>query len=346
MNLPLAFLTRHHARLGLDGLGIRLPLTSLVLTPRFQASRHVVFLLFASGSPQPVLVAKIPRLLDGHPSLEREAAGLRAVQQLRPEGFDSVPRLIAFETFAGFPLLIETAIAGVPMAPELVRTDLDGCCRLALDWLRELHHASARSRDDAWFTQLVQQPLDRFEALFPLTTDERAMLERTRSAVAPLERGALRFVCEHGDLSHPNILVRPGHNLGVVDWELASADGLPCYDLFVFLTYVAFSRHHAGAGTGTGHVEAFHQAFFTPAAWGTALVHRHADAVGIPRDQLPALFLLTWARYTATLLERVAESGARDGARVDAGTADWLRSNRYFRLWQHTLAHLHDVLQP
>jgi len=343
MNLPLAFLSRHGHRLGLDDLGISLPLTSLVLTPRFQASRHVVFLLFTSGAGQPVLVTKVPRLLDGHPSLEREAAGLRAVQGLRPHGFDSVPRLVAFEPWAGYPLLIETAIAGTPMGPEAVRADPDGCCALVLEWLESLHAASAVPGDGSWFDVLVERPLARFESLFPLATAERVMVERTRTELARLSEATLPFVCEHGDLSHPNILVRSPRSLGVVDWELASRHGMPLYDLFVFLTYVAFSRHRVSEGAD--HVGACRDAFFGPGAWAAPHVRRHAERIGVASALLPPMFLLTWARYTGTLLERVAESSGRDGVRVDEDTAGWLRQNRYFRLWQHTLAHLPDAFR-
>ena len=91
MNVALAFLQANRQRLGLDAYGIPARLSSLVLTPRFQASRHVVFLLMPHGDPRPVLVAKLPRLVDTNASLSREAASLRAVQQLRPFGFDSVP---------------------------------------------------------------------------------------------------------------------------------------------------------------------------------------------------------------------------------------------------------------
>jgi aminoglycoside phosphotransferase len=343
MNVPLAFLATHGRRLGLEELGIRLPLTSLVLTPRFQASRHVVFLLFARGADQPVLVAKIPRLLDGHPSLDREAAGLRAVQGLRREGFDSVPRLVAFESWAGYPLLIETALAGTPLSSDVVRADVDGCCTMVLEWLESLHVASAIPHDGSWFDAIVERPLARFEALFPLANDERDMVARTREALARLPMSRLPYVCEHGDLSHPNILVRRPRSLGVVDWELASRHGMPLYDLFVFLTYVAFSRHRVG--NNVDHMEAFQDAFFGQEAWAGPYVRRHAERVGVPLDVLPALFLLAWSRYTCTLLDRVAESGGREATHVDASTASWLRTNRYFRLWQHTLAHLGDTLR-
>lgn len=59
--------------------------------------------------------------------------------------------------------------------------------------------------------------------------------------MAPLRSMQLPLVFEHGDLSYPNLLLLPTGEPGVLDWELANPDGLPACDLFLFLTYVAFS---------------------------------------------------------------------------------------------------------
>ena len=176
MNTALAFLAQNRDRLRLDQHGIPPQLSALVLTPRFQASRHVVFLLMAKGGRQPVLVAKLPRLVDTNQSLAREAASLTAVQNLRPSGFDSVPRLIAFETYGGRSLLVETALGGPPMDPATVRRDPDGCCRLAIDWMLDLHAASAHPAGADWFVRLVEEPLAQFAAALPMTEADASMI--------------------------------------------------------------------------------------------------------------------------------------------------------------------------
>jgi hypothetical protein len=48
---------------------------------------------------------------------------------------------------------------------------------------------------------------------------------------------------------------------------------------------------------------------------------------------LTPLFVACWARYTAGLAVRIAD----DGARLDGDSAEWVRDNRYYRLWSHTL---------
>ncbi len=84
MNSVLTFLHSNRQRLDLARYGATAQLSSIVLTPRFRASSHVVFLVMARGRSEPLLVAKVPRLANATASIEREVAGLRAVQSLRP----------------------------------------------------------------------------------------------------------------------------------------------------------------------------------------------------------------------------------------------------------------------
>lgn len=337
MNTALAFLTRHRERLGLDRLGVPTRLSSVVLTPRFQASRHVVFLLLPEGGRTPVLVAKVPRLVDTNVSLAREAASLQSVHALRPSGFPGVPRLVAFEPCGDRSILVETAITGAPMSPEVVRRERDTCCAVVSDWLLNLHTASAHDAGGAWFTHLVDQPLDWMASTFPATPDEAHLIERTRAALQPLATTALPFVCEHGDFSHPNLMRPTPDSLGVVDWELAQMHGVPVYDLFVFLTYVAFSLQRAR--TGDQQLEAFRAAFFAPGTWATRLASAYARRAGVPAEVLAPLFVLTWARYTITLLMRLADANPDAPGTLAAHDAAWVRTNRYYQLWRESLAH-------
>src|SRR5262245_53963786 len=97
MNYVMQFLNTNRQRLSLEQYGLGRHPQCLLVTPRFRASGHVVFVVLSERTGDPLLVAKVPRLLEASASIEREAAGLQLVQQLRPGGFDSIPRLIACE---------------------------------------------------------------------------------------------------------------------------------------------------------------------------------------------------------------------------------------------------------
>src|SRR5690606_16844856 len=97
MNVAAAYLIRESERLGLRHLHPPEQLFWLALTPRFRASAHVVLLGFVKGNADPVLVAKVARLPGWSVVLQHEAAILGVIQESRPQGFDSVPRVVAQE---------------------------------------------------------------------------------------------------------------------------------------------------------------------------------------------------------------------------------------------------------
>jgi hypothetical protein len=142
-------------------------------------------------------------------------------------------------------------------------------------------------------------------------------------------------VFEHGDLSHPNIMLLRNGEPGVVDWELADPRGLPTYDLFYFLTYIAFASQNARKGGE--HLAAFQAGFFGHAAGARPYVAAYAGRLRLPPHTLTPLFVLCWARYMTSLLQRLDAAPAT--GRLAAETADWLRANRYYALWRHAVQH-------
>lgn len=314
-----------------------------MVTPRFRASSHVVFLVLADGRPDPVLVAKLPRLTDANASLEREVANLRLIQAARPGGFDSIPRVMAFEEFGRRPILIETALVGRPMDRGVVRRDLAGCCEAVTRWLTDIRPLNQNGylAGQSWFERLVEQPFNHFVYAFPLLGEETWLLNRTWDLLTPLRDSDLPQVFEHGDVCHPNLLLLTRGQLGVIDWELAEPCGLPTYDLFFFLTYAAFARRNASKNQE--YVSAFQAAFFGPSAWARPYVRAYAERLGVPSHALTPLFVLCWVRYLAGLLTRLGEADHSDKT-VGAETVAWLRGNRYYALWRHTLAHVHELV--
>jgi aminoglycoside phosphotransferase len=342
MNTVLNFLHRNRDRLDLDRYDVPERLSCVIMTPRFRASSHILFFVLPKGQPDPVLVAKIPRLVGTSASVEREVANLRAIHASRPGGFNSIPRVIAFEEYGGRAILVETALVGRPMDPPAVRLDLAGCCKAVTSWLAEVQQL-ARSPVPAGgdgFERLVVRPLRYFEDVFPLSAEERRMLEQTWELVAPLRDASLPLVFEHGDLSHPNVMLLKDGGLGVVDWELAEPHGLPAYDLFFFLTYAAFALHNAPSDGK--YVPAFHAAFFSRGAWARPYVRDYANQLQLPPHTLTPLFVLSWARYMVGLLIRLGGAG-HTPERLGPETAAWLRANRYYALWRHAVTHLHEL---
>jgi hypothetical protein len=356
MNTVLTYLEANRQRLDLARFGVPERLSSVVVTPRFRASSHVVFLVLAPGRPEPLLVAKLPRLggsisalavnrREGsgaaRASIEREVANLRAVQAGRAGGFESIPQVVAFEEYLGRPILVETALVGNPLDPATVRRAPARACEAVVGWLADLPRLARgpNETEEGWFSRLVERPLRHFERVFPLTVEEQRLLERTWDLIAPLRDADLPLVFEHGDLSHPNIMLLKHGAPGVVDWELAEPRGLPTYDLFFFLTYVAFASQNARKGDE--HLAAFHTAFFGRAAWARPYVSGYARQLRLPPHTLTPLFVLCWARYMTSLLLRL--DAAPTAGQLTLETADWLRANRYYALWRHAVSNVRTL---
>jgi aminoglycoside phosphotransferase len=338
MNSLETFLKDNWQRLALDRFGSPGRMSSVLATPRFRASGHVVFLVFSDWLPTPVLVAKVPRLPGDDSPLAREAANLRALQLVRPGGFDCVPQLVAYEANPRHSLLLETAVVGAP-----VRLRANGSTSMVgkiVDWLIEFHTATGRSSDTVgdWYERLVDAPGERFLTLLPSTASERHLVDRTACITTPLAGREVPLVFEHGDFSPPNILANHDGAIGIVDWELAEPDGLPALDLFFFLTAAAFARD--GASTDDAYLASFGRAFFGPSAWVRPYIARYAHRLGLSRELLGPLFILCWSRYVTTLAGRLHDL---DGGILDSDTSAWLRSNRYYALWNYAVTHYNDL---
>ena len=313
-------------------------LNCMLRTPRFRASSHVLFFVFAPDSAEPILVAKTPRLPGDHDFIEREANNLRALALVGDHGIEHVPRVVMYRDWHGSKLLVQTALPGRPMSPAFVRERPDTCLRTVMRWVTQLHRgtrAFPAGRTHSMRTT-VAQTLRVLERTLSGDARDMDLVQRTRHVLRPLADHVLPRVFEHGDLSSPNILMDDAGRMGVVDWELADPAGVPAADVFFFLTYMAFAREDA---TQTHQqVEAFSKAFFGPRAWARRHIVEYAAALGLSAQSLPLLFALCWARYLATLIQRLHETDAETAHDVKA-LRDWLRTNRYYASWSHTLNH-------
>lgn len=336
MNTVLTYLNNNWQRLRLDRFGTPAGLSSVMLTPGFRASSHLIFFVLKAGYDQPILVIKLPRLAGDHGRLDKEVENLRKLHGMQEGGFDSIPRVVAYEDCSGHKLLVETMVKGEVMRRSLVKRKTDNCIFTVLEWLDKISKASVVSSEQVpnWFEELVESRLRILENGWPLSDRERVFLDRTRELVAPLRDERLPLVFEHGDFSAPNILIEEKSGLGVVDWELAEPLGIPAADLFFFLSYVAFSR--SGAEEPGDYLKAFQEAFFLPKGWTKPYVLHYGELLKISPDLLKPLFVLSWSRYLAHTVARLKGSG-NGGNMLAEETVSWLRGNRYYQIWQHTV---------
>jgi aminoglycoside phosphotransferase (APT) family kinase protein len=342
MNFVQDFLETNWQRLSLERFADRGSISSVLITPRFRSSSNVLFAVLADRQIEPFLIVKVSRLPGDHDRLKREALNLEKAQAAWSAASDSVPSLIAYEECAGNQLLVETAQSGQKLSSLLKNGSSQHYVEGVVRWLTDFHQATqTRSRGDTdWYQRLVDDPLRHFQETLRLSSAEQELVEQTQRLIGTLKDNDIQLVFEHGDLGPPNILFADRERPGVVDWELAVPKGLPAVDLYFFLTLVGFVEK--GAKTNAEYVSAFHEAFFGRSAWARPFVQRYAGSMGLSSETLRALFVVCWSRYVAGLVIRLHDSD--DSARsLDGVTAQWLRSNRYFTLWRHSVENFSDL---
>ena len=343
MNLILTYLADNWERLNLESYGQPDQLTSMFITPRFQASGHIIVVIFSTKSDAPLFVAKVPRIPHEIDRLDKEANCLSRVQALRIDGFDSIPRLISYEDLGGNRILVETALSGQPMKPTIVRRNPTLCTESVISWLWDLQITCRYKveNDPDWFQRLMLQPMEILRAAFSASPEDLNVLDMHLSLIQSVRNTHFPLVFEHGDLSSPNILIGQDSKIKVVDWELAEPNGLPVIDLIFFLTYIAFAK--LSASDNKTYLKAFDNAFFGNNAWASKYIRRFAQELGLSRNLLKILFLHCWCRYVSGLVWRLNESSTEATKQQD-NTIKWLRSNRYYLLWKYALTNSENLL--
>jgi Ser/Thr protein kinase RdoA (MazF antagonist) len=286
LNPVAEYVAAEHGRLGLERFGIPRRPSCLLLTPRFRRSRHVIALVLAERRATPALVGKLPRHMRDVAGLEREADALRAVGSALAD--DSVPALLAFENDPERPLLLESALSGTPLSPAALRRDRRrSSVKAVVAWVERLGVETAHPADgDAWFDRLVREPLRSLPEVQP---GLRGLVELTLERSEELLGAGLPLVFEHGDLCHPNLLIRADGSVGVLDWERAEPAGLPAFDLFVFLAYASDAGRQGVLDP-----------FFGRRPWAWELAEGYAERLDIDPGLLRPLLAASCARAVAS----------------------------------------------
>jgi aminoglycoside phosphotransferase (APT) family kinase protein len=181
--------------------------------------------------------------------------------------------------------------------------------------------------------RLLDEPLAAFALAMPLDDGWRQRIDATRAILEPLRSAPLPDVIEHGDVSHPNLLVTPDGAIAAVDWELGEPHGLPAHDLCGFLGYIAAAS--AGATAPERQGAAITGAMGERGGWMDLAARDYARRIHLDPSFLPALTIASWARRAVGLVERLHDGRPRA---VSPETASWLGGHRYVTAWDAALA--------
>ncbi len=317
--------------------------STLLMTPWFDASRHVLALYVRPAGHRIAAVAKLPRRPWDVGGIVAEASALRTVEAAGPPLADAAPRVLTLDTGGPRPFLLQTGVSGTAIGPQVVRGSAGLVLAAGTALVDALAAAPGPRAGAASFERLVTVPLERLARA--LDVDEtRSLVSASSRLLAPLRAARLPAVLEHGDLGHPNLILT-GRRVSAVDWERFEPEGLPGLDLVFFLQYVRECVDTAV--TIEAQLGAFDVAFTGRGAWAGPFLRRYAARVGVPEVLLPHLVLAAWCRIVAGLVARL-EPLAVDGDRAQDVTAHHVAAtvtaDRDYALWRRAVGRFDDLL--
>jgi aminoglycoside phosphotransferase (APT) family kinase protein len=326
-------LRENYRELELDTFGLTGQWDTLLLTPRFVTSRHVVALIYAKGAQVPCLVVKIPRQPGDNESVRKEADVLLELKALGVGSGQGAPEVAGVLDIGGQTVLIETAVAGNLLEPHLVVENFPRAVDAGMDFVAALPCTRPVLENADWYQRTIGSPLAELASLLSADPEVAALIDRTHEALAPLRSVQLPAVVEHGDLSYQNIFLQPNGRLQVVDWERSRLDGVPAHDLIFYLQYIGQSQEHALSSRRL-QLRAFENAF-SPGGWALAPVAKHLRLRNVDPGLLPYLVIATWARSAATMAYRLSGQAAHGGETGHVQAA--VTADRDFWLWRHAV---------
>jgi aminoglycoside phosphotransferase (APT) family kinase protein len=299
------------------------PVPPVLVSGGAEAWSRITLLAFDGGAPSPGAVVKVARRAEDDAATRREHEVLAVVRERLDDRLKgSVPEPIALLGEQGRMAIVQGSVAGVSALARLRRWPQPtgrGRRDLALtaEWLASLHARTARLRavpgSPAWLEH-VDAPLERFASCFEVGEPVVRLLERLRAHAAAAASG-LPIVTEHRDLGPWNVLIDDGR-IRVIDWE-AARDGPAMTDLVYAILHWSFVANGAtseadrrslvrGLLAGAGG---------PPGEQVRGTLHRYGDAVGVDRQLIPSLVVLTLAGQALDRHDRLAGAGEAAGNR-------------------------------
>jgi thiamine kinase-like enzyme len=278
----------------LSRLGDARSCEAIVATSWRESGGSSIVFAFGPGDGSPALIAKRPSE-QKFATILHEATMLNEVARTAEAAGVTVPRLVQLLEERMQPCLLETGVPGRPASeilkrrPQALRPLLD---RMAA-WLQSWHCSTVH-----------RAPLTGADCEETVLAPARSIVEHIaggedyylwlQNATAELIGVDVPWVSSHNDLSMVNVLLRGNGDLSVVDWETASARGLPLADFW----YAACDA--ATCGKPRTRAAVFEQAFLKEGDLKDAMaVHegRLREAIGGPDKWLRLCFHACWLQH-------------------------------------------------
>lgn len=293
---PVSVLALHDGRRFAEWLGPLGPIAAATRSPREDATTAT--LRCGPSRAGPDAVVQIGMDQAGEDRIRRAAAGLR---DLAPTARDVGIR-VPVEREGPAEALTTGVVPGGDLFRVLHRNPgaLTKSAGLVVDLVSRWNEATTRSVDDSFRHGVVGPEIASDLATIRSVTDIGPWCDDLLERWSDDDLCPRVAVIAHRDLTSWNVLVDADGGVGIVDWESATADGLPLQDLWYLLAdlLVTTGRSRTEAVLALRRGEAP-----LPAAM-LAAVERLRTGLGIDDRQRGLLFDLTWVTHAANEIRR------------------------------------------
>jgi hypothetical protein len=269
-------------------------------------SQKLLYFLFEPMAEKPVYIIKMVRDTVFNARLERELNGLLLLQQRKLMPVGTLPEIVFSGHHHGLAIVGETVIEGEPFEAQSKFNAACHYAKTAIDWLIELSARTVVPQPPVDMAASFQQLVNRFAEIYKPRSEHQdyltALVERIRENPPPA-------VFQHGDPGTWNLLVTPGAKVAFLDWENATENGIPIWDLLYFLRAYCVT---AGQKSGNhGVLPAVEHYMIDRSPLSDFIVdafQRYCQRVGLDAALVEPLFFMCWVFWAvkqAALVEAV-----------------------------------------
>jgi len=265
--------------------------STMMLTEGNIIDKKVILFVFTGAQNEPDFIIKMTRITESVLEHSMEAETLRILEE--KYGYTKrIPKLLFFEHTSHFSMHAETFIGGTSIDKILTKKNYR---ELAINTTEVVTDLAITTKNDttvdSW-DRLIKPILSNFVTAFENVLDQN-LIQQTINIIKGLELTYL--TCQHTDFSPWNILIRPNGELGIIDWEGSSLNGLPVVDLVYFMTFLSVGLEKEFNSTlfRNAYRKMLDESSYTGKVFKECTDY-YTSRTGISSSSIPAFRLLTW----------------------------------------------------
>ena len=204
---------------------------------------RINFLIFYKGHSEPVLFVKVMRERDKNESLRHEYNIIKRVASCEKLAL-FLPLPVHIVNLSGRDVMIQKACHGERMLSFLSTSPIlyfqkDTIVKnfsRALEFITLLNTYQKNHINIDEFRNCIIEPIKHFYKEYYYSKEDNSALVKLLDRISHLMENNPLTTILHGDFSATNIFLGSNNQMKIIDWETATANGLPFFDLFYFMS--------------------------------------------------------------------------------------------------------------